>query len=85
MPYEGDVYNLVLGTPEELEERDGATTMIANGVVVGDSRMQDALKLQRTEEAARTISERPVSPEFYVDYLGAQWRKAKRAAAEARQ
>ena len=53
--YDGQVWNLVLGTPEELKARGSATTMVANHIVVGDSRMQGVIKAERTAaaEAAR--------------------------------
>lgn len=72
--YEGDVYNLVLGTPEELEARGNQTTMVANGVVVGDSRMQGQLKLEnsKADDARRAQAEIPA--ELYVDYLGSKVR-----------
>ncbi|EYF06909.1 Hint domain-containing protein [Chondromyces apiculatus] len=50
--YEGAVYNLVLGTPEERAAMSAEeTTMYANGVLVGDSQMQTLVKL-RSDEAA---------------------------------
>lgn len=83
VPYDGAVYNLVLGTPEELEAHGNQTTMIANHMVVGDSRMQDALKVQRTEEAEIASAERPVPAGFMIDYVGAQLRKARRASRQS--
>lgn len=72
--YEGEVYNLVLGTPEELEARGNQTTMVANGVVVGDSRMQGKLKIEdsKADDARRAQAEIPA--ELYVDYLGSKVR-----------
>ncbi|MEM9456235.1 MAG: Hint domain-containing protein [Myxococcota bacterium] len=72
--YEGEVYNLVLGTPEELEARGADTTMVANHVVVGDVRMQGALKVERSAEADEARAQAPLPPELYVDYLGAELR-----------
>jgi hypothetical protein len=72
--YDGQVWNLVLGTPEELEARGTATTMVANHVVVGDVRMQGVLKAERTAAAEVERSQTAISPELYVDYVGAQLR-----------
>lgn len=72
--YEGEVYNLVLGTPEELEARGGDTTMLANHVVVGDVRMQGALKAERTADDRQARAQTSVPPELYVDYLGSKVR-----------
>lgn len=76
--YDGQVWNLVLGTPEELEARGKATTMVANGVVVGDARMQGVLKAERTAADAVARAQAPVPAELYVDYVGAQLRELVR-------
>lgn len=77
--YEGEVYNLVLGTPEELEARGQNTTMVANHVVVGDVRMQGALKAERSAEADEARAQAPLPPALYLDYAGAQLRKLARS------
>lgn len=72
--YDGDVFNLVLGTPEELEKRGTDTTMLAGDVVVGDARMQGVIKAERTATAQAERAQAPIPSELYVDYLGAQVR-----------
>lgn len=72
--YEGEVYNLVLGTPEELEARGDDTTMLANHVVVGDVRMQGMLKAERTADDEQARAQTSVPPELYLDYLGSKVR-----------
>ncbi|MFP2928773.1 Hint domain-containing protein [Pyxidicoccus sp. 3LG] len=48
VPYDGKVYNLVLGTPEELESvGPHERTMFADGVLVGDDAMQRELGAPR--------------------------------------
>ena len=50
--YEGMVYNLVLGTPEERATLGQAeTTMYAGGMLVGDAQMQTLIK-QNADAAA---------------------------------
>ncbi|MCX4247676.1 Hint domain-containing protein [Paraliomyxa miuraensis] len=77
--YEGEVFNLVLGTPEELEKLGDQTTMIANHVVVGDARMQGALKVERSAAAQAAREAAPIPSELYVDYVGAQIRSFVRS------
>lgn len=72
--YDGQVWNLVLGTPEELEARGKSTTMVANHVVVGDVRMQGVLKAERTAADETARAQASVPAELYVDYVGAQLR-----------
>jgi hypothetical protein len=72
--YDGEVYNLVLGTPEELEARGQSTTMVANHMVVGDARMQGLVKAERSATAQTDREQAPVPAELYVDYVGAQLR-----------
>jgi hypothetical protein len=72
--YDGHVWNLVLGTPEELEARGHATTMIANHMVVGDARMQGLVKAERTSTDIEQRAAAPVAPELFADYVGAQIR-----------
>lgn len=72
--YDGEVYNLVLGTPEELEARGGQTTMMANHVVVGDARMQGLVGAERAATAQAEREQAPIAPDLYVDYVGAQVR-----------
>lgn len=72
--YDGRVWNLVLGTPEELEARGKATTMVANHMVVGDARMQGVLKAERTSADQAARAQAPIPAELYVDYVGAQIR-----------
>lgn len=72
--YEGDVFNLVLGTPKELEGRGKDTTMVANHVVVGDVHMQGALKVERSARAAAQRAQAELPSSLYADYLGARLR-----------
>lgn len=81
LEYEGPVYNLVLGTAEELGtiSRDG-TTMYANGVLVGDSRLQGAITQLRADEAAQADRVASLPEEFKTDYRLSLVREQKRAA-----
>jgi hypothetical protein len=78
--YEGAVYNLVLGTPEERAAvGDTGTVMYANGVRVGDAGMQSYVKLRNDEVAlSRRMEALPES--LRTDYQLAQVRKEVRAS-----
>ncbi|MRG95031.1 Hint domain-containing protein [Polyangium spumosum] len=79
--YEGPVYNLVLGTADELGgvSKQG-TTMFANGVLVGDSRLQGAITQLRSDEAALADRVASLPVEFKEDYRLSMIREQKRAA-----
>jgi len=81
---EGAVYNLVLGTEEELAEiGPNATTMYADGVLVGDGRMQGVLTEQaHAEELASGAKEIPAEKQF--DYARALERAEKKAQKQAK-
>lgn len=65
-PYAGKVYNLKLGTEQQIQGLDvGAINMYANGFSVGDSRSQLALEMLRMQQAAS----RPMKEEWKQDYL----------------
>lgn len=79
--YEGSVYNLILGTAEELATvRPEETTMFANGVLVGDGRMQGVVVQTRSDEAARARSEASLPEEFKADFLISKIRQQMRAS-----
>jgi Hom_end-associated Hint len=53
VPYEGQVYNLELGTSEELAKLSSKDrTLIANGFLVGDSQMQAELEVKMSAKPA---------------------------------
>lgn len=60
------VYNLQLGTPEELEQVGSHTTLFANGLLMGDHRMQVAVE-ERSAKALATRSH-AVSKAWRQDY-----------------
>ena len=72
--YDGEIFNLVLGTPDELEARGEDTTMMANHVLVGDVHMQGALTVERSASADAARAQAPLPSSLYVDYVGAQLR-----------
>jgi hypothetical protein len=80
--YEGAVYNLEVDNGESTVELP--STMFANGILVGDARMQEALSLQRYEQKRASMAA-PTIPEYLrKDYEGSLVRKvqaAKRASA----
>ncbi len=76
--YSGPVYNLELGVPGEERSKDN-TTMFANGILVGDSRMQDAYARERRERPVDRLSVLP--PEWHQDYLNELAERHPRAAA----
>jgi hypothetical protein len=70
--YEGMVYNLSVGTPEELAMVSGVNrTMFAGGIQVGDNEMQFDMERQ----SKRASAERKLSPAWETD------RKNAKAAA----
>lgn len=79
--YEGEVFNLSLGSDAELAEiGESKTTMFANGILVGDARMQEALAKQRMHQPPRDfVNALPES--LRVDYQNAQVRQAVRRTA----
>jgi hypothetical protein len=78
--YEGPVYNLVLGTPEERAALGNTeTTMYANGVLVGDAQMQSLIKL-RADEAALEKRMSSLPGELRHDYELTAARTELRAA-----
>lgn len=81
LEYEGPVYNLILGTAEELGavSKDG-TTMFANGVLVGDSRLQGAITQLRADEAAQARRMAALPEAFKADYQMSLSREQRHAA-----
>ncbi|AKT42125.1 Hint domain-containing protein [Chondromyces crocatus] len=78
--YEGVVYNLVLGTPEERAEMgQEETTMYANGVLIGDSQMQSLIKL-RSDEAALAKRAESVPQWVRNEQAGIEKRRQARAS-----
>lgn len=76
-PYEGMVYNLQLGSEAELESLAGvanATTMVANGIVIGDSSMQTNYSIEAQKHPETTLDRVPVK--WRQDYLNNLARKA---------
>ncbi len=72
-PYAGKVYNLKLGTEQQIEGLNvGAINMYANGLSVGDSRSQWALEVVRQQQA----SSAPLRAEWKQDHLMHNVRKA---------
>lgn len=75
--YNKDVYNLVLGTPEELLKAGKQNrTLFANGFLVGDSQMQLELERQKAEQPANVLAR--ISPSWHKDYKNDLARKASR-------
>jgi hypothetical protein len=58
VPYDGMVYNVALGTPEELKAAGGpeARTLYANGFLVGDSVMQEEMEKARRTDAREVLA-----------------------------
>jgi hypothetical protein len=67
--YSGRVYNLAIGTTAELTVAGGSQgrTVFANGFLMGDQNMQDALV--KTEPTADVLSKLPAA--WHKDYLNA--------------
>jgi hypothetical protein len=81
-PYEGMVYNLVLGTPEERQSTSGnETTMYANGVLVGDAQMQSVVK-QRNDATAMATRLASLPESLRKDFELTSTRAALRAQAK---
>lgn len=78
VPYAGQVYNLTLGTDTELLNVGAQEhTLIANGFVVGDARMQTDLERQKHKAVpADVFAALPAA--WRVDYQNEQARKASR-------
>lgn len=80
--YEGVVYNLVLGTPEEREGlAPTKTTMYANGVLVGDSQMQSFVRL-RADALAESKRLEALPESYRLDYQRSLERQRAREAAK---
>jgi hypothetical protein len=73
IPYDGKVYNVKLGTPEEQAKvgKDG-TTLFAGGFLVGDSSMQQSHSTPKPAVA------RAVAPEWKRDFDGSRTRVPSR-------
>ena len=63
-PFDGMVWSLELGRPDG-SVADGDTTFIANGLVVGDSRMQQ--RVERAERERLAAAKRYIAPEWRID------------------
>jgi hypothetical protein len=80
--YHGEIYNLTLGTEEELTQRsEKESTMFANGIMVGDARMQEAVYKARV--AAENTATRVYPEELREDYRNAEMRMAVRRAVRS--
>jgi hypothetical protein len=76
VPYDGAVYNLSVGTPEEIAMVSAANrTMFAGGIRVGDNEMQFDMERQSVRESAR----RELSPAWETDRKHSQARKQRAA------
>ncbi|WP_164018565.1 Hint domain-containing protein [Pyxidicoccus trucidator] len=75
VPYKGQVYNLTLGTDAELVDVGAKEhTLIANGFVVGDARMQTDLERQKhLPVPADLLAALPAA--WHADYLNSQARR----------
>lgn len=72
VPYDGMVYNLSVGTPEEIAMVSGVNrTMFAGGIRVGDNEMQFEMERQSKREGA----ERNLSPAWATDRKNAMARE----------
>ncbi|HZH76387.1 MAG TPA: hypothetical protein VEY88_10155, partial [Archangium sp.] len=77
-PYQGEVFNFALGTPEELAQvAPEARTLYANDYLVGDSHMQSWLEKQRALDGREVLSR--LNGAWHEDYRLHQ-AKQKRAA-----
>jgi hypothetical protein len=73
VPYDGLVYNLSVGTDDELEMiASDERTMFAGGIRVGDNNLQFDMERQSVRESVK----REVSPAWQADYQHAMARKA---------
>jgi hypothetical protein len=74
--YEGLVYNLSVGTPDEIAMVSGINrTMFAGGIRVGDNEMQFDMERQRMRAAAK----RALSPTWETDRKNAMAAKQRAA------
>lgn len=74
--YEGTVYNLAVGTPEELAKADPESrTLYAGGLRMGDYHMQAALDARRAKPSAPQAS---IPADWMVDYVNDQAPAASR-------
>src|ERR1041384_3269732 len=75
--YDGMVYNLLVGTAEEMAAVSGLNrTMFAGGIRVGDNEMQSDMELQSKRAHAR----RQLSPAWETDRKNAMARKHSAAS-----
>ncbi|WPB77971.1 Hint domain-containing protein [Archangium violaceum] len=78
VPYAGAVYNFALGTPEELAGLGPeARTLYADGFLVGDSQMQEALEKARRVDARALLTR--LNGAWHEDFRLSQARKLARA------
>ncbi len=77
LPYSGAVYNLTLGSAQELKSvGDKEHTFYANGFLVGDNKMQTDLERQSLRQSGDKLAS--VHPAWRNDYLNAQARLSAR-------
>jgi hypothetical protein len=77
VPYQGPVYNFLLGTPEELAKAGPeARTMFANGFLVGDGHAQSVLEKQRKLDAREVLAK--LHGAWHEDYRQSQRRQARK-------
>ncbi|AKJ08196.1 intein [Archangium gephyra] len=78
VPYAGPVYNFALGTPEELAGLGPeARTLYADGFLVGDSQLQEALEKARRVDARALLTR--LDGAWHEDFRLSQARKLARA------
>lgn len=74
VPYDGQVYSLSVGTPEEIAMVSGShRTMFAGGIRVGDNEMQFEMERQRTRDGAK----RAAAPAWAADRANATVRQQR--------
>lgn len=74
VPYGGLVYNFALGTPEELAGLGPeARTLYADGFLVGDSQMQEALEKTRRVDSRAVLAR--LNGAWHQDFQLAQARR----------
>ncbi len=77
IPYQGPVYNFLLGTPEELAKAGPeARTMFADGFLVGDGQAQTALEKARKVDAREVLAK--LHGAWHEDYRQSQRRQARK-------
>ncbi|HZI10558.1 MAG TPA: Hint domain-containing protein, partial [Myxococcus sp.] len=77
IPYEGFVYNFALGTPEELGKvGPEATTLYANGFLVGDSQMQTELDKRKRVDTRDVLAR--LHGTWHEDYRRQRTRQPRR-------